>query len=144
MAWSPRLLVLALAAQLSLPAPAEAASAVAPARRGHAVAREKHSGLDARVATLTRALSLDPKQQAGVRRALLDQSEQVKRIWRDGSASAADRITATRSVSMHTADRIRALLNEDQRKRYDPPAQADPGQAIRNTNVEEWMKRQKK
>lgn len=139
------LLVLVLAAHAALPAPARAVSpapagAAAGAPRTVPLHRSRRSGLEARVATLTRALDLDPEQRAAVRKALQDQRQQVQRIWNAESASAADRIAAIRRVSTGTADKIRAILNEDQRKRYDPPTQVDPGKATRSANVEDWMK----
>jgi hypothetical protein len=91
------------------------------------------------VARLTKELGLDAKQQAAVRKVLLGQREQMRRIWNDGSLSASDRMTSTRSVAMRTAEQIRSLLNEEQRKRYAPPPQHDPGHAIGNANVEDWM-----
>lgn len=148
-AWSSRLLVLALAGQGALPAPAAAAAAgpaagVPAGSRQPLLPRGKRSGLDARVATLTRALGLDPKQQAALRKLLQDQRHQVQRIWSDESASAADRVAATRKVSMVTADRIRALLNEEQRKKYDPPPRGDPDKTTGSAHVEDWMKGDKK
>jgi hypothetical protein len=138
-AWS-RLVVLTLAVHGAVPA-----SGVAAAKNAAAVSkppllpRGQRSGLDKRVATLAKALDLDARQQAALRKVLQDQREQVQRIWLDESASPADRITAMRQVSMHTAGRIRGLLNEDQRKKYDPPAQADPGKTIGGAHVEDWM-----
>jgi hypothetical protein len=88
---------------------------------------------------LTKALGLDATQQSALRKVLQDQREQVQRIWNEGSVSASDRITATRSVSLHTGDRIRALLNGEQRKKYDSPPQADPGKTIGGAHVEDWM-----
>jgi hypothetical protein len=111
-----------------------------PSATRHAPHHGRRSGLEERVALLTKELDLDAKQQAGVRRALLRQRDQVQRIWRDGAVPSADRIFATRAVSNQTAQQIRALLNEEQRKRYDPPAEADVGHAIGKANVESWMK----
>lgn len=135
------LLVLALAVQGALPAAAVAAEArAAPSgSRQPLLPRSKGSGLQARVARLTRALGLDARQQAALRTALQDQRQQVQRIWNDESVSAADRIAATRKVSTLTADRIRAMLNEDQRKKYDPPPQGDPGKTIGSAHVEDWV-----
>jgi len=107
---------------------------------GARLARGRRSGLGARLATLTRALDLDPGQQAAVRRVLEDQRLQVQRIWGAESASAADRIAATRQLSTQTADWIRAILNEEQRKRYDPPAPGDPGKTTRSAQVEDWLR----
>ncbi len=140
------LLVLVLAVNAALPALARATSATAGVGRGPAgstgprLPRGRRSGLEARVATLTRALGLDTEQQAAVRKVLQDQRQQVQWIWDGEAPSAADRIAATRKVSRSTADRIRAILNEEQRKKYDPPQQGDPGKTIGGLHVEDWMK----
>jgi len=139
------LLVLALAVHAALPARARATSAPAgvgggPAgSTGRRLPHGRRSSLEARVATLTRALDLDPGQQAAVRRVLLDQRQQVLRIW-EAVPSAADRVAATQQVSARTADRIRAVLTEEQRKKYDPPAQADPGRTASSVHLEDWLK----
>jgi hypothetical protein len=138
------LLALALAVQGGLPAqvraaPAAAAAGAAQAGRGRAgTPHARRSGVEARVELLTRALGLDPGQQVATRKVLEDQQRQVLGIWNGGPVSAADRIAATRQVSLHTADRIRALLNEEQRKRYDPPPRGDPGKTVESANVEDW------
>lgn len=133
-------LILALAVHAALPAPAAAAPRGAASTSQQPLPRGRRSGLDARVATLTRALALDPRQQAELRTLLRDQRQQVQRIWQDESVSPADRVAATRKVSAGTADRIRAMLNEEQRKRYDPPPQGDPDKTVGNARVEDWMK----
>jgi len=144
-AWSPRPLFLALAVSCALPVPGAAAAGGTPAgSKQPLLPRGKRSGLEARVATLTRALGLDPKQQAALRQVLQDQRRQVQRIWGDESVSAADRVAATRKVSMHTADQIRAMLSEEQRKKYDPPPRGDADKTVDSARVEDWMKGDRK
>ena len=104
---------------------------------------DNRHGLEERVKTLSQALGLDATQQSELRKALESQREQVKKIWNDASMSAAYRVSATQAVSDKTADQIRALLNEEQRKKYKPPAQhnrqhnAADGSA--KPGVEDWM-----
>jgi len=137
----PGLLVLALAGPGSLPSPVTAAEqGQADVSRHAAAGRARRSGLEDRVATLTKALDLDAKQQAALRKVLLGQREQMQRIWSDQSMPSANRIALTRAVTKQTADQIRALLNEEQRKKYDPPPQGDPGRTVGNAHVEDWMK----
>lgn len=94
-----------------------------------------------RVNVLTQALGLDAKQQFELRRVLEGQREQVRKVWDDESVPAAYRIIATQSISDKTADRIRALLTEEQRKKYKPPRPAH-GAAVDSAqpSVEDWMK----
>jgi hypothetical protein len=114
-------------------AAAAAATAVAtPAPRG---------SLEARVQTLTKALDLDPRQQAGLRNILQSQRDQVMQVWNDTSVPAAYRISATQAISEQTADRIRALLNEEQKKKYNPPKpQHQPPTDSSGRSVEDWLR----
>jgi periplasmic protein CpxP/Spy len=133
------MLVLALAVPGVLPAPAAGAAQSAAQRKASSPPRGKRSPLDERVATLTKALGLDAKQQTMLRQVLQDQRRQVERIWLDESMTPAVRVAATRKLSTQTGDRIRALLSEEQRRKYDPPSQADPGKTIGGAHVEDWL-----
>ncbi len=136
----PGLLLLALAAPGALPVRAEAAPQVAAeASKDAAHRRVRRSGLDRRVGLLTRTLDLDARQQTALRKVLMDQRVQVQRIWRDESLPSGNRIMLTKAVSRHTADRIRTLLNPEQRKKYDPPPQDGPAPAVARAHVEDWM-----
>ncbi|MGH8314970.1 MAG: hypothetical protein ACRETU_07445 [Steroidobacterales bacterium] len=98
------------------------------------------SSLDDRVKILAKALDLDVKQQSELRNLLEAQREQVMRVWNDTSLPAANRISATRAIGDKTAEQIRALLNEEQRKKYNPPAQRrDPAPDSSSRTVEDWM-----
>ncbi len=96
--------------------------------------------LDQRVKLLSVELGLDAQQQAAVRNILLKQREQVMKTWSDGSVPAEFRATATGAISEHTGDAIRALLNEEQKKKYNQarkPREADRDAAPRS--VDDWM-----
>ncbi len=91
----------------------------APARQ--VPRHHNHSGLEERVKAFSKALDLDARQQAELKKVLESQREQIRRVWSDGSVPPDQRASATRAISYQTADRIRALLNEEQRKKYSPP-----------------------
>ena len=98
-------------------------------------------GLEDRVNVLSKALNLDEKQQSDLRKVLEGQREQVRMIWSDTSVPAAYRVIATQALSEKTADQIRALLNEEQKKKYNLPRQpheATEGSA-KPKSVEDWM-----
>jgi hypothetical protein len=98
------------------------------------------NSLEKRVMSFAQTLDLDAKQQSALRQVLEVQREQVMKVWSDSSVPASYRISATQAISNKTADQIRALLNEDQRKKYNAPRQAH--EAATGTNkrsVEEWM-----
>jgi hypothetical protein len=98
------------------------------------------NGLDERVKLLTASLSLDVDQQAQVRKILEKQREQIQAVWNDTAIPAARRVSATQAISDRTADAIRVLLNEEQKRKYSPPKPArDPQANSDNRSVEDWM-----
>lgn len=101
--------------------------------------QRKYSPIDRRVMLLTRELGLSATQQAQVKRVLEGQREQVARVWNDTSIPAARRVSATQAVSDRTADRIRALLTEEQRKKYIKPRQRDAAVGAAGADAESWM-----
>lgn len=115
-----------------------AAASAALAIESHAPAHTAVAGtLDHRVAVLTKALDLDARQQAELRRIFAHQRESVRKIWRDPDLLAAERAPATRAVEERTADEIRLILNDAQKKRYNPPKpQAAPSAP---PDVAAWM-----
>jgi hypothetical protein len=109
----------------------------APAHQ--ATKRAPGAGLDDRVKVFAIALDLDTAQQSQLRRILLGQSDAVRRIWSDKSLSPAERAPATRAASERTGDEIRAILNGEQRKKYNsasPAAAPDKGD---ERSVEQWL-----
>jgi small-conductance mechanosensitive channel len=101
-----------------------ARSDVLPSRPTISAQHRARTNLGDRIATYTRELNLDAKQQSQLRALLLQQREQVLRVWNDTSIPAVQRVHATRAISEATADGIRAMLTEEQRKKYNPPRPA--------------------
>ena len=102
--------------------------------------QRKGISLDELVKALTQGLDLDARQQSELTVLLQTQSEHVRRIWNDASIRAPYRISATQAISDQTADQIRALLNEEQRKKFNqprPPHEASIGST--KPSVEDWM-----
>jgi hypothetical protein len=111
-----------------------------PARPTLRHAAAAGSGLDARIRTLSKFLDLDAAQQSELRKVLENQREQVRKLWNDSTVPPANRINATKVISDNTADQIRALLNEEQRKKYNPPRQPhQAGADADKRSVEDWM-----
>jgi hypothetical protein len=134
---------LAAAGALSARA-AHAPPAAGEATRPPPHPRLRRSGLDDRVALLTRALDLDAEQQASVRKVLLEAREDARRIWSDASLPSAQRIASTKGLSRRTGDRIRAVLTPDQRERFDPPPREGTANAVANAHIDDWMNRVKR
>jgi hypothetical protein len=131
------------AAQSGAPAQAGAVTGPAAAARPDDTARRSAPGgsrLDERVALLASELELDTGQQAEVRKVLQVQRDRLQQAWNDPARSSADRIGVSQAISEQTADRIRALLREDQRKKYI----AKPTRAANDRpeqGVDYWMDR---
>jgi hypothetical protein len=118
------------------PAGAEAASAASqpPGRRRHA-----GSPLERRVALLAKELDLNPAQQTRVKALLESQRQEVARVWSDGSIPSAIRISRTQAIGDRTADQIRALLDEAQRKKYIQPRVRETPTGTAGADVESWI-----
>ncbi len=96
--------------------------------------------LEYRVKLLTTELKLDAGQQLEVRKALEDQRVQIQALWNTAEMPAGQRVNATKVISDKTAERIRALLTEEQRKRYNIERKPrSPGDSAGKPDVEHWM-----
>ncbi|MGN6525762.1 MAG: hypothetical protein ACTHL8_05185 [Burkholderiaceae bacterium] len=142
---TPALRVRAWLAACAIPAfawagAAPVAAADAPvARPAVASATTPQSPLERRMALLTAELDLDANQQQQVKAALLRQRELVRQAWDDPALSPALRVGRLQAISDRTADAIRAVLDDAQRRRY---LQARPREAAVGTghpDVERWM-----
>jgi hypothetical protein len=113
---------------------------VPKADAGH---RKNLSPLDRRVDLLSKELNLDPGQQGKVKALLLAQRAQVNQIWNDESVPAPVRVKTTQSIGERTADRIRALLSDEQRKKYSKPIERNAARGDDRPDVEAWMQGRK-
>jgi hypothetical protein len=119
-------------------APSSASSAT-PAPRPPARVRAGGS-LQHRVDVLAKALQLDARQRTELLAILESQRQAVSNIWSDPKLLPAERTPATRALQERTANQIRAILSEQQKKLYNPPK--PQGDAPPSPNVAEWMKKQ--
>jgi hypothetical protein len=132
---------------LSLAAPAEeaaapAAAGAAPPHKAYRAPRavSPEAALDQRIQLLTAELGLTATQQDGVREALIGQRQQTLKLWQDTSIAAPVRIKLTQDIATHTADRIRALLTDEQREKYIKPRPGEAGTA-HGESAETWIGR---
>jgi Spy/CpxP family protein refolding chaperone len=113
--------------------------AVQTAPHPAAPGRAQVSAIDRRVQLLARELDLDERQQAEVRRILLQQRSDVQKIWSNDSQPAALRIAATHAIGERTAASIRALLGEKQREKYLKAQPKLPDHEASATSVDSWI-----
>jgi hypothetical protein len=95
--------------------------------------------LDQRVARLTQALQLSEPQQSAVRGILEQRKEQFWRIRHDPSLPGSERIERVRALQQATAEQIRGVLNDEQKKKYDPLAVRRLEPARGQRPVEDWL-----
>ena len=109
-------------------------SAPAVAQRGHGPT------IDNRVRVLARSLDLNEAQQAAVKKILEQRQQETLRIRQDTSISGGARIERFRALQDNTVERIRAVLNEEQKRKYDPLAVRRIQPAPQQRSVEDWLK----
>lgn len=110
------------------------------AQPGHLQRLATPSGLEMRVHRLTKALGLDAEQAISLRRILENQRDQVRQIWSDNAVASAYRIAATEALVEHTGDAIRAILNEDQKQKYNLTRPTpELSAASSKPSVSDWM-----
>jgi Spy/CpxP family protein refolding chaperone len=114
------------------------ATATAPAPRArHAPTRPS---LDERVKQFAQGLGLSEDQQAAVKKILEKRQRDTLRLRLDPSLTGDVRIERFRALQVTTVKEIRAVLNEEQRKQYNPLAPRDIPQAPNQRSVEDWIK----
>jgi len=99
----------------------------------------KRSNIDVRVSALAKTLDLTAEQQSAVKNILEQRQRKTLLIRRDPSISGSARIDRFRMLQETTVERIRAVLNDEQKKRYDPMA-ASHRQLTPEYSVEDWLK----
>lgn len=75
--------------------------------------------VDDQLKNLTERLSLTDDQQAKIKPILEDQRTQMQALMKDESLSPDDRRTKGRSIRESTDTKIRDVLTDDQKKKYD-------------------------
>jgi predicted TIM-barrel enzyme len=109
-----------------------------PVHQTHAVRRRAR--LENRVKVLAESLHLDDAQQLAVTKILEERQQETLRIRRDASISGSDRMAQFRAIQDRTVVRIRSVLNEEQKKKYDPLAVRRVEPAPEQRSVEDWIK----
>jgi len=100
----------------------------------------KRVTIDDQVKRFAQTLNLSETQQSQVKKILEFRQVQTRRIREDGSISGADRISQFRGLQDSTVGRIRAILNDEQQKKYDPLMVRQTQQTSPQPSVEDWLK----
>jgi hypothetical protein len=110
--------------------------------RNSSGARSAYSkrAIDNRVRQFAKALDLDETQQAGLKAVLERQQLQTRQLQFDSSISGDERIGRFRALQDDTVLRIRALLNDEQKKKYDPLNHSSQDTSSSGKYLDQWMK----
>jgi hypothetical protein len=132
-------------AQVAHAAPRESTPATRTATALHAPRRQaprRHLAptSEQRLRRLVQMLKLDAAQQAEVRRALQAHRDAIRRVTSSRTDAELPRVAAIRAITDHTTARIRAILNDEQKKLYREPLPHEPAGEPR-PRVDEWLDR---
>jgi hypothetical protein len=132
LAWVLTMLVssVAVPAQVSNPQPAH-----------RAISRYKRPTLDDQVEYLAKYLDLDDRQRSSLKAILVQRAQEIFAMRHAQSAAADAPIDRFRAIEDRTVERIRATLNEEQRKKYDPLSERNSPSALQQQSVDDWLKR---
>jgi hypothetical protein len=93
--------------------------------------------VDDQVKGLAKSLDLNQDQQEAVKKILERRQQESLLIMRNGSGP--DAIDRFRALQAGTVEQIRAVLNDEQKKKYNPLAPRPP-QASDQPSVQDWIK----
>jgi hypothetical protein len=114
-----------------------------PTARALETARQRHRqgrpSAEDRLQGLVKGLKLDAAQQAEVRRALEAQRDAIRRLTSAPADPEVPRVAAIHAITDRTTERIRAVLNEEQKKLYSQPLPHDFAAGEGKPGVEEWL-----
>jgi hypothetical protein len=134
-------LVLGLLTRVLLPSPpllGQTAQTARSTRRAQSTYHRRT--LDDRVKDLAKTLDLNETQQAGLRTILERQQLEARQIQFDQAHSGNERIGRFRALQEDTILRIRALLNDEQKKKYDPLNHGAHQTNSSQPYVDQWLK----
>ena len=135
----------AVAAEAATAAPGTTAEVPAPdapaPRAGHHLPARRLTvaqSIEESVSRLTRGLDLDASQQENLRQILVDQHRRLMKLRSANSGAPADVTSTMLAIYGQTKARIRAMLNDEQKKKYSVDVPRDdlgPAQA----DLKHWM-----
>ena len=102
--------------------------------------RRRTITIDDQVKRFTESLDLSETQQSEIKKILEFRRVQIRRIRLDESLSGDERISRLRDLQDSTVARIRAVLSDQQKKKYDPLAVRQAQKSSPQPSVEDWMK----
>ena len=100
----------------------------------------RRSVIDERVKQFAASLNLNEAQQAAVKKILEQRQAEILRIRTDSAMSGSQRMERLHLLQDQTVEKIRSVLNDEQKKRYDPLAVRKVPPSSDQKSVEDWLK----
>jgi len=123
------------------------ASATAPAQETHqappvhgVAPHYQRQNLEERVELLSRYLGLSEGQRSAIKNILLERQQEFFKIRHAPSPGGGLQMDRFRAIEDRTMEKIRAMLTEEQRKKYDPLSMRNSNSASQNVSIENWLK----
>ena len=101
--------------------------------------RRRRLTLDDRMKVLARTLDLSDAQKTAVATILEERQREALHLRLDSSLNGNTRIERFRSLQDSTVERIREILNDEQKMKYDPLASRKLRPAPDQRTVEDWL-----
>lgn len=126
---------------LLMPDVSIAAQGAREAQHAHRMApRHRRANVDDQVELLARYLELSDGQRSSLK-SILERRQQEILSMRSAHVNSDVAPTDTfRAIEDQTARQIRALLNEEQRKKYEPLSNQNSAQAAQQQSAADWLK----
>ena len=131
-----------MAAKLALLVPLLLSSVPVSAQKANAaqpVHRYKRQNLDERVELLARYLDLSEGQRSTLKIILVERQQEILKMRHAPSQGEVLQMDRFQAIEDEIAKRIRALLTEEQRKKYDPLGMQRSTSATQNVSVTDWL-----
>ena len=113
------------------------------AARSSAQRRNSHSKrqtLDDRVERLARYLNLSDGQKSLLKEILIKRQQEILALRHSGLPSEENQMDRFRAIEDKTVERIHAILNDEQRRKYDPLGVRSQVSDAQRQGVDSWMK----
>jgi hypothetical protein len=104
-------------------------------------AAQKRQRLEERVERLARYLDVDEKQRSELRNILTEMQEEILNMRRLPTASEELQMDRLRSIEDKAAGKIRAVLTEEQRKKYGQLGPRNSNSGAQDASVTDWLKK---
>lgn len=101
---------------------------------------QKRQRLEERVERLGRYLDANEGQKSELKNILREMQQEILNMRRAPAPGEELQMDRLRSIEDKAAEKIRAILNEEQREKYDQLGIRNSNSAAQDTSVKEWLK----